>query len=187
MQPTSFFKQPLFWLGGVGVLLLLVLAFWYYAAPLPQQRFVVSFLTDQDLLQQLGVRERWEELLSSTPYMRQLADYVQLGSPANVTTRAAHTQVTPCPVRAGWLPVGEAAVAFDPLSSMGIGFAVSTGIEAARVAEVSCQRGEDRSATYAQHLGRLFGEYQQQQAAHYASEGRWSRTPFWQRRRSLVC
>lgn len=33
MQPTSFFKQPLFWLASVGVVLLLMLAFWYVKRP----------------------------------------------------------------------------------------------------------------------------------------------------------
>lgn len=33
MQPTSFLKQPLFWLLGLGLILLLVLALWYVKRP----------------------------------------------------------------------------------------------------------------------------------------------------------
>jgi len=33
MVPSSLFKQPLFWLGGVVLVLLLVLAFWYVKRP----------------------------------------------------------------------------------------------------------------------------------------------------------
>jgi len=159
---------------------------WYYAAPLPGQQFVVSFLTDQDLLLPSQVQQQWDAQLRATRYLRQLADYVRLGQPTQLTTRTAHTQFTPCPVGAAWVPAGEAAVAFDPLSSMGIGFAVSTGIEAARVAEAYCQRGADTSAAYGQHLQRLFTEYQQQHAAQYGGEARWPQAPFWQRRQAQL-
>lgn len=155
---------------------------WYYAAPLPNQRFVVCFLTDQDVAQQLQVQHRWTERLQATPQLRRLAAYVQLGPPVHLTTRAAHTQLTAQPTGAGWIAAGEAAAAFDPLSSMGIGFAVSTGIEAARVAHAYCSQGEDHSAAYIRDVERLFGEYRRQQLAQYAGEARWPDAPFWQRR-----
>jgi flavin-dependent dehydrogenase len=76
----------------------------------------------------------------------------------------------------GWLAIGDAAAALDPLSSHGIAAALAGGIEAARaIVEGSTER-------YERSIDASWTAYVSMRRAFYAAERRWSGTPFWQRR-----
>ena len=94
---------------------------WWYSASLPGQRGVAMFMTDQDLRAQAS----WEERLAAAPTTRsRLADWETTGESA---IRAAHSQCAQNAAGAGWVVAGDAAAAFDPISSMGIGFCFALG------------------------------------------------------------
>jgi len=77
----------------------------------------------------------------------------------------------------GWLAVGDAAVAFDPLSSQGIVTALVMGREAGRVAA-----GLQDPAGYVESYEALLREHLALKSAYYAMETRWPDSPFWARR-----
>lgn len=77
----------------------------------------------------------------------------------------------------GWLAVGDAAVAFDPLSSQGIVTALVMGREAGRVAA-----GLEDPADYVETYETLLREHLELRDAYYAMETRWPDSLFWGRR-----
>ena len=85
----------------------------------------------------------------------------------------------------GWLAVGDAAQALDPLSSQGITRALETGIDAGRRigrALSDSQRARSLLKEYAQLQARDWLHYMAKHQAYYQSQPRWLDRPFWQRR-----
>jgi flavin-dependent dehydrogenase len=97
---------------------------------------------------------------------------------------AAGSQLlTPC-VGNGWIATGEAAAAVDPLSSLGVGHALLSGIEAARSA-AACLAGDSRlMQLYSESVARNFYESWNLRSGYYSIERRWSKRRFWFRRRN---
>ena len=80
----------------------------------------------------------------------------------------------------GWLAVGDAAAALDPLSSHGLGSAMAGGIEAARaILSGSFERYESMIDT-------MWNSYVRVRRATYALERRWRDAPFWRHRISTT-
>src|SRR5947207_6647929 len=82
----------------------------------------------------------------------------------------------------GWLAVGDAAGAFDPLSSQGIVKALRSGVHAAMA--IVRHFGGDQKAIegYSAAVTHEYNHYLDGRAAYYALERRWPDAPFWQRR-----
>jgi len=132
---------------------------WWYAAPVPQGH-VLAYFTDSDLVPQ--------QLLARS--MRVV--------PAN----SAFTQTRG---RDGWLAVGDACAAHDPLCGWGVHRALANGI---RAADAIGRYLRDREASlldgYDRHCRDQFNAYLTGLAEHYAFERRFAASPFWQRRLS---
>lgn len=131
---------------------------WWYAAPVPRGH-VLAYFTDSDLAP------------------RQLARSMQI-VPAN----SAFTQARG---RDGWLPVGDACAAHDPLCGWGVHRALANGI---RAADAISHYLHDHDASlldgYDRHCRDQFDTYLTGLAEHYAYERRFAASPFWQRRLS---
>lgn len=86
----------------------------------------------------------------------------------------------------GWLAVGDALVARDPLSSTGIDYALASA-ERAFVALQALAGGLQRSLeTYSRQVQDDFDAYLAQRRYYYAMECRWPDAVFWQRRQGRV-
>ena len=165
---------------SVGVFVESVPDGWWYTAPLPSGGMVAAFFSDADLLRGARVTTTagWIGALRRAPRTAQrTADRVPLTS---LAVRPAQTRW--CDALAlGWLAAGDAAAAFDPLSGMGVGFALHTGILAARVADEELRDGTAMRAEYCRGLESTVRECRVRAAALYDVERRWP-TPFWRRR-----
>lgn len=96
-------------------------------------------------------------------------------------TRAAGSRRTDPVVGPGWVAAGDAAAAFDPLASLGIGFALRSGMEAARVAAAALEGDLAPGEDYAASVQRIVGDYEQRLRGFYGQEKRWD-TGFWRGR-----
>jgi len=106
---------------------------------------------------------------------------------ARPTVFAAGTQFLDHAVGVGWLALGDALMAFDPLSAAGITGALEDAIAAAdMIARLLRQpsRGEadDLRAAYAARADAMLRRYLSERRAIYRREGRWAQSAFWQRR-----
>jgi flavin-dependent dehydrogenase len=90
----------------------------------------------------------------------------------------------------GWLAVGDAAQAYDPLSSQGIYKALSSGSLAGQMVQYSLKNSDTSTGKqadffikrYAQEQNKLWQRYVQQRNHYYATEQRWPSQTFWRRR-----
>jgi Dehydrogenases (flavoproteins) len=149
---------------------------WWYSASLPDRRGVAMFMTDKDLRKQTS----WEDRLASAPATRaRLASWQPTG---RTVVRAANSQCSEVVVGEGWVAAGDSAAAFDPLSALGIGFSLRSGMEAARVAVASLEDDAAPATGYAASMIRIYTDYRMRLRSIYELEQRWPENPFWARR-----
>jgi len=160
---------------------------WWYSARIGEGRRVVAFLTDADLLD---------------PALRAPADFAAAAATAGAgggrilpvagdtsvevesgpATTAAHGARLRPACGDGWLAVGDAALAFDPLSSQGILNALVTALLGAAAVETGL-RGEPQAlASYDRRLAAVWSAYESNLSGAYALERRWQDAVFWARR-----
>lgn len=155
---------------------------WWYSATLPNGQLVTTLFTDADIVKekQLHKAENWKGLLVKTVHAkRRMANSVASES---LWVRSAHSKRVESTEQPNFIAVGDAAASFDPVSSLGIGFAVSSGCNAAR-AIIQAQEGRDSSMeVYRRAIDHIFTNYLQTKARYYAQEKRWPNAPFWKRR-----
>jgi flavin-dependent dehydrogenase len=157
---------------------------WWYAAPLPHGEALLAFHTDADLPQARLARDgaalldrarglpMLGEMLAGTAWERAAVGYC-----------AAHGAALSPPAGPDWIAVGDAALAFDPLSSQGLFNALYTGLAGAETGH-RLLSGEVEAATeYVEDLNRVRQTYAHHLSAWYGMERRWPGAPFWTRRR----
>jgi hypothetical protein len=173
--------------GAGGAEVLLVEATrdgWWYSAPLPGGALLCAWMTDADLLARspLPPGAAWARALDATLHTRARAAGLRRASRVHV--RRASTSRLDRAAGAGWVAVGDAATAYDPLSAEGVCKAISSGVRAALA--VRAHLGGDGSAlaAYAAEVDADFQAYLQERARTYGIETRWPASLFWRRRRA---
>lgn len=156
---------------------------WWYSSLLPGQRMAVAFMSDSDLIRRHGWhrRDRWLELLASSRHFRARVEPGTLEGKLAVCP--ACSQILEPIAAEGWVAAGEAAAGFDPLSSMGIGYALTSGIEAARAVHNALTGDGKLMECYTASVARHYTEYRGQHQHYHSMEQRWPDSPFWARRR----
>jgi flavin-dependent dehydrogenase len=155
---------------------------WWYAAQLPNGRFVAAYMTDSDLLPRgHDLRKQyWKDRLRNAPLAGSLCacpdDVGEIRVAFAGTARLDRFAGT------GWLATGDAAIAFDPLSSQGILKALHSGIRAAETVTESLQGNGHAQAKYSEQYEVDFEVYEKQYFHYYAQERRWPDQVFWKRR-----
>ncbi len=155
---------------------------WWYSAWLSDSRLVVAYMTDADLIPKGGVSEYWHDRLEQAPHTR--SQTIGCAPETNVRSVAANSYRMDLVTGNNWLAAGDAAMAFDPLSSQGIYHALRSGLLAARAIE-DCQAGDQTALEeYSRETQRRFDTYLRMRAEYYSQERRWSSSAFWQRRQN---
>ena len=166
--------------GSAGALVEAVPDGWWYAAALPSGRAVAALMTDAGAARALGTGGRlsaWWDLLAATRHVRRVLEAA--GPPAALHVRPAYSRLLRPLGGPGWVAAGDAAASFDPLSSMGVGHALHSGIHAARVA---CDQlmGDGRLLrAFEDAVEAHFARYLELRRLHYRLEQRWVDRPFW--------
>lgn len=156
---------------------------WWYAARLPGDRLAVGVASDPEIIKQaaLHTKDGWLSHLGATTHLsRTLSGETLIGD--DLTVRTAPSSVLDRASGGNWLAVGDAASAYDPISSQGIYKALLDGLKAAEV--IAAHRGGDSGATddYDAYVNARFADYLKNRNYFYGLERRWPSAPFWQRR-----
>ena len=159
---------------------------WWYSAPLPHGRRIVSLLTDVDLGRAAGLpaADSWNNALSLTRHIAPL-----LSGARPVAEHVASASTMQLSVLAGdnWLATGDAAASCDPLAGQGITKALHSGILASYAScDALAGNGKVAIARYQSMLASHFASFQRLHRAFHNEEARWPSQPFWQRRRSAL-
>jgi len=156
---------------------------WWYATPMPHGEALLAFHTDADLPQARLARDRAALIAHARalPMLGPLLDAAAWDE-AEAGYCAAHGASLATPAGPGWLAAGDAALAFDPLSSQGLFNALYTGLAVAETADRLLAGDPEAAADYVEELARVRKTYVRHLAAWYGVERRWVDTPFWARR-----
>jgi flavin-dependent dehydrogenase len=156
---------------------------WYYAA-LPSNQVVVSLFTDAEIVkqQQLQKESNWCDKLAQTTYIKTKVSHTI--SNEKLWVRNAFSHKTETVDQSGFLAVGDAVASFDPISSMGIGFAISSACHAAK-AIVDHAHHAHALLDYQNSITSIFNQYLETKSMFYKKEQRWNDSPFWKKRNAL--
>jgi flavin-dependent dehydrogenase len=151
---------------------------WWYSAPQPGERVIALFVTDGDSpVRTARTEPNWSRWLESAPLTRR---HLEGAAPLGASRSYLAT-----PALLEWdleqraVPVGDAALSFDPIAAEGLCFALRSGIEAA--AALLGARGS--LAAYRDGVRRIFAAHLERRELIYASERKLRPTSFWQRAR----
>ncbi|MCX4029244.1 tryptophan 7-halogenase [Endozoicomonas sp. SM1973] len=158
---------------------------WWYSAALTPQQTVLTWFSDADLVSQYQWQKpnNWCRLLGQAP---QLCKRLKDATAKRLWVRPANSQISINRQPEYFIAVGDAAAAFDPVSSMGLGFAVSSGCFAGKALMASQQNTNSLAFdTYRDDVQRNFIHYCHLKSEVYKREKRWPTSAFWSRRHTL--
>ncbi len=156
---------------------------WWYSAHLPDGRLALAYMTDADLLP-LGAASRYGSFWAHLGLTGATQDRVSPDtSPTQIHVLSANSSRLARGTGDGWLAVGDAFAAFDPLCGCGVLRALQNGLRAAS-AVTQLLAGNKRAAVdYRASCVAEFDRYLDFRDAYYSIEPRWPRSRFWERRR----
>ena len=146
---------------------------WWYCANLPDGRVVTTFVTDPSLVGRDYTRLFHDEVRKTAV----AASYAARADEMTIGVVNCSSYLRSPVVTKGWVAVGDAASAYDPLSSLGICKALESGIRAADAL------ARNRLDEYEAWVRSSFEQYVRTRDAYYALETRWPDSPFWRARR----
>ena len=152
---------------------------WWYAAPIPGSRIAVAFMSDTEIIRDGEMRDPavWTKRLRETRHVAPRADGA-LVQPLSI--EAAGSTILERVAGERWLAIGDAASAYDPLSSQGIHKALAS----AEVAAWSI--AHDDFDEYERTVSAAFDDYLESRTTFYAAEQRWPSSLFWSRRQQRL-
>ncbi|MGW1377529.1 NAD(P)/FAD-dependent oxidoreductase [Streptomyces sp. NPDC002446] len=156
---------------------------WWYTALLPSRHRLVAYFTDPDLPGATCGTERFRERLLATRHISRRARPHGLATLRPPRRAAAHSAHLDRVHGDGWTAAGDAAAAFDPLSSQGIVTALYTGLSAGEAVDARLRGDRAALADYAAKVTTARTSYQHGHRVVHAQETRWADRPFWARRR----
>jgi flavin-dependent dehydrogenase len=159
---------------------------WWYSAPVPGCRLVVACMTDADLLpRRPWTMNRLWQALGEAVHTKARVEAFGSVFQSSPRIRSAASSCLSATGGTRWVAAGDAAAAFDPLSSQGILTAMESGRDAARSLLVRLQGGRHILRGDAKATGPPYVRYLAERAAYYALEKRWPDSPFWSRRHGI--
>lgn len=157
---------------------------WWYAALLPDARLALNYYTDPDLIPHGPSRLHalQERLVQETRYVGRWIEEAgfQFLAPIRVTS-AGTTWIAPA-AGSGWAAIGDAAAAFDPLSSHGMTTAMWTAISGTEAAIAALAGNGELLTAYSTKVAIGVQEFLASQNEIYRRERRFHEELFWKRR-----
>jgi flavin-dependent dehydrogenase len=159
---------------------------WWYSLMLRENKLIAVYMTDADLLPpgKQGAMQLWEQQLEMSRHTKNRPGPGVALKTFAVTS--AHSQHIAVAGGDGWVAVGDACMAFDPLAVGGIVKAFRDGLLAAKVVSEALDGCRESLDTYVVDKKASYANYRNERCAYYQSEKRWPDSPFWMRRQEMV-
>lgn len=157
---------------------------WFHTALLPSRERVVTFFTDAGTpwVRAATDREGFLGLLGETIHVRGKLEehrYTMLDDPISTDARTSRLEQLHGD---GWIAAGDAATAFDPLSSQGILSALYSGLKAGNALAEFIGGEGTALAGYDATVINVYDRFLENRLRFYAQERRWPESPFWRAR-----
>ncbi len=155
---------------------------WWYGVQFSDGTLLATFMTDASHVRNQTARSPalWQSRLRESRLLAPMAGTGRWSGRVQVFDAA--TQALDCDSPDGFLAVGDAAMAYDPMSSWGIAKGLSDGHAGAD--SLARARGGDPCAVE-EHRNRQrleFERFRSRQLEFYRAESRWPASPFWRSR-----
>ncbi len=152
---------------------------WGIVSAISETENVMTLFTNKGnaMQQQLQQYHNWTSVLANTTYLKGF-----LPATANSKITGANAGSSRAAYTAGenWLAIGDAAIAFDPLSSHGITNTIYTAQKAATAIEAYLQNTDAAILKeYDDTLKAIFTQYNTTCRQLYSTEKRWPKAAFW--------
>jgi len=160
---------------------------WWYAARIPNEQLLVTLYTNAETVKKLGLNDlkSWIQLLQQSQNTHQWIaqmepiDQKLLGFPAQ---SFCLDQI----VGENWMAIGDAASAYDPITSQGIIKSITQGIRAAEII-THCKNGAKEALPYFEkEVLHQYEQYKEARQHFYGLEQRWPQSEFWKEVHGLV-
>lgn len=155
---------------------------WWYSAVIPNDKRVVAFHTDADLVQknQLKTTTSFLELAKENPVILSLLSEHENAIAFKGTVAANSTKLKQVSGQQ-WVAIGDAALSFDPLSSQGMYNAMASAMQ---LQALLLQYGftETLQKTHTEQTEHIWHHYLKHKSIFYQAETRWKTAAFWERR-----
>ena len=160
---------------------------WWYAAKLPNSRLATLVATDSINNKKLTLHKinNWLSHLKATKYLSKLVAECSFIEGSSMICTAPSFLLSQA-VGNGWLAVGDAASAYDPISSQGIYKALLESLYAAKVIAAYLAGNTGQLNEYQSNLSKRYDEYLENRRYFYGIEKRWSDSSFWKRRQEIT-
>jgi flavin-dependent dehydrogenase len=160
---------------------------WWYSARIPGGKRIAIYFTDADLLNICGARQShtWWKLLAQTDLLGacvRRGEYALKAAVSVILADSSRLEPLQCD---GWLAIGDAGAAQDPLSAAGISEAIRSASNAASGILGSTNSASDSLVGYTHDVLSRYSTYQTARLRYYGLEDRWPHSEFWRRRRDL--
>jgi flavin-dependent dehydrogenase len=155
---------------------------WGIVSAINEAENVITLFTNKGnaIQQQLQQYSNWPAILAGTTYLK---DFLPATPNSKITGAKAGSSRAQAIAGKNWLAIGDAAIAFDPLSSHGITNAIYTAQKAATAIEAYLQNtGEAILKEYDDTLQTIFTQYNTTCRQLYSIEKRWPEAAFWKLR-----
>jgi len=155
---------------------------WWYTAALTGNQRVATFMTDPDIARgrRLDRESSWREALEQTRFIRHA---VPAQAACGEIVRPAGSAYLSEPAGDGWIAVGDAACAHDPLAGQGITRSLRSGILASYAISDLLQNGSAAGLVrYRSLMQEGWSGYLAARRRYYLEEQRWVERSFWRRR-----
>lgn len=151
---------------------------WGIVSALNEEQNVMTLFTNSrsGIDMQARQYEHWASLLAHTVNLK---DFLAPAYGMRVKGAQASSSRPQEMAGTNWLAIGDAALAFDPVSSHGITNAVYTAWKAADAIQACMKREPGALKEYDISLSAIFKQYLQTRQQVYRSERRWLQSPFW--------
>ena len=155
---------------------------WWYLSPMPNGHAVVSFMTDADLMPSGRAAQQafWWSQFRQTMHIQRILNLDSVVLPKLRTAPAGMERLTVMHGE-GWVAVGDAAVAFDPLSSLGLAHALQTGRLGGLAADAALAGEFQPLGAYERVVTLGADECDIARRGFYDIERRWPESLFWVR------
>lgn len=151
---------------------------WWYSVPLPGAGMVFAYMTDSDL----WMDRKWDELLQMAPLTFERAGCRPVPAPTQIVSAAS---VVRCPATGlDWMAIGDAALAFDPLSGQGVFKSIETGVRCGSAMARYLDGDLSALGEYETWIKETYRSYLSTRARFYNSVVRWPESRFWKRRQT---
>jgi flavin-dependent dehydrogenase len=153
---------------------------WWYGAKLPNNELLIALYTDQETVKQSKIQHLnvWMDALDKTISIKE-GVHSDLALDKNVKGFHANSFCLDQLAGENWLAIGDAASAYDPITSRGVYKSLTDACSAAELVAHYLTNNESSFEAFENYVKGNYDNYLIERAHYYSIEQRWSDHPFW--------